>query len=332
MLLVEDDDVLALALHRDLYRNSDLFDVMIAATAEIGRELMREIYVDVLVADVQLPGMSGLDLIRWAAIESPQSHFIVMTGAGLSEIRDRTCDVGCVHVLQKPFEPAELHSLVLEAIESRERLTGSLTALSVVDLIQMLCLGRKNALVRITCKDIISNLLIRSGALVHATWKEKVGEAAVREMIGATEGVFRIAPLPGGIPATITRDWAHVVMDAVRALDEQGKDPLRSSDSWPALSTEELAFDDTFGTAPATGGTRSTGTHVAVADVTLVADARDAGNTARAAASLLDQGFSALRAGELDQARSFWQAARKLEPDNRIIELNLRKLEAMQSR
>jgi hypothetical protein len=43
---------------------------------------------------------------------------------------------------------------------------------------------------------------------------------------------------------------------------------------------------------------------------------------------LIDQGFAALRSGQRDDARKFWEEALKLEPTNRMIELNLRKLEA----
>ena len=43
---------------------------------------------------------------------------------------------------------------------------------------------------------------------------------------------------------------------------------------------------------------------------------------------LIDQGFAALRSGKRDEARKFWEDALKLDPTNRMIELNLRKLDA----
>ncbi len=44
-------------------------------------------------------------------------------------------------------------------------------------------------------------------------------------------------------------------------------------------------------------------------------------------ARLIDQGFAALRAGDKEAARKFWVEARQLEPSNRALELNLKKLE-----
>ncbi|HRI70064.1 MAG TPA: tetratricopeptide repeat protein, partial [Polyangium sp.] len=47
----------------------------------------------------------------------------------------------------------------------------------------------------------------------------------------------------------------------------------------------------------------------------------------REVSQLMDQGFSALRAGNRDEARRFWKEALELDPGNRRIELNLKKLD-----
>ena len=45
-------------------------------------------------------------------------------------------------------------------------------------------------------------------------------------------------------------------------------------------------------------------------------------------AHLIDQGFAALRTSDRDEARKCWEEALRLDPANRMIELNLRKLDA----
>jgi eukaryotic-like serine/threonine-protein kinase len=61
------------------------------------------------------------------------------------------------------------------------------------------------------------------------------------------------------------------------------------------------------------------------------APAAPAEPTARAASELIDQGFAAIRAGDREAAQRFWEAALRLDPANRGLELNLRKLVAKRS-
>jgi hypothetical protein len=46
----------------------------------------------------------------------------------------------------------------------------------------------------------------------------------------------------------------------------------------------------------------------------------------------VDKGFAALRAGNNDEARRCWLAAKQLDPDNRSLDLNLKKLETRSPR
>ena len=49
----------------------------------------------------------------------------------------------------------------------------------------------------------------------------------------------------------------------------------------------------------------------------------------RAVSTLIDEGFDALRVGDREAAERFWRAALKLDPDNRLLLLNLQKLAAL---
>ena len=49
----------------------------------------------------------------------------------------------------------------------------------------------------------------------------------------------------------------------------------------------------------------------------------------RAVSTLIDEGFDALRAGDHEGAERFWRAALELDPDNRLLRLNLQKLAAL---
>ena len=141
-----------------------------------------------------------------------------------------------------------------------------------------------------------------------------MGQAALCEIIAAEDGVFRTTPLPEAVEPTIHEDWQHALMDAVRVLDERANVSLRQSGSFPAIRMDEEEFE------------RITTTGVRKRD-TLI-DARTTPRTPSASSSLVDKGFAALRAGDLDEARQCWLAAKQLDPENRSIDLNLRKLDS----
>jgi hypothetical protein len=61
-------------------------------------------------------------------------------------------------------------------------------------------------------------------------------------------------------------------------------------------------------------------------------ESRRTPRTGGAASSLVDKGFAALRAGNVEEARQCWLAAKQLDPENRSLDLNLKKLESRASR
>jgi FixJ family two-component response regulator len=329
VLIVENDDALALSLHGALYTNTDRFDVITVRTVDVGQAIMREVLIDVLVTDVNLPDLGGPDLVYWAAIESPETYFVAISDHPVERVPNHACAVGCLRILTKPVDSGVLLSSVTDAIDCRERMSGRLSALSALDLIQTLCLGRKNASLRITSGDVIGSLLIREGVLVHAIWGERTGEAAVRAIVAIDDGVFRTSPLPENFERTIHRDWEHVVMDAVRMLDESSPAPPRAeSGTWPTLRADDAAIDEVF---EAIRGTSPGGKTIAARRLSEPPTDRTQIEPQRASSALVDKGFAALRVGDVALAKTCWEAAQRLEPANRSIELNLRRLGSIQS-
>jgi DNA-binding NarL/FixJ family response regulator len=322
-LVVEADLEVALTLHRGLYAVAEDFDVLLAGSADVARAIMRDLSVDVLVTDTGLPGMSGVDLACWAAVESPETLLVVMTAEPVSDLQDRMRGLGCLRLLQKPCEVREVVRIVDETLSSRNRLSGSFAALSAADLIQMLCLARRTLSVRISANGMTGGLAIVDGQLVHATWGNLVGERAMREIIAVEDGVFRTAPILSRVEPTIERDWQHVLMDAVRALDELAHGTYRSSGALPAIRMDDVPLE---GMLPRSANRRLSPSPENIGEARFVPRAPSA------ASALVDKGFAALRAGNLDEARQCWQAAKQMDPDNRSLDLNLRKLESMTTR
>jgi CheY-like chemotaxis protein len=331
VLIVDDEDTIALSLHRLLYQRSDQFDTLVARTAEIARELMREIRIDVLVSDVRLPGMSGIDLVYWAATESPDTQVIVMSGQDTEKLHETLPEDVYLRFLEKPFEPAALLKIVDEAIDCAGRLSGRLSALGAAEVIQLLCVGHKTAALRITAGNTAGCVLVDQGKLVHATWKDKVGEAAIYEILAIRDGLFRMTPKPNGTEPTISRNWEHVLIDCARLLDERRSETPKRTKKRPEKRGDNASLISVY---PEVIVDANDGHASGVRTVSMVAAPPDStgGEPTVAAAKLVDKGFAALRAGNKEEARRCWEAAKELDPENRAIDLNLRKLGSLSAR
>ena len=317
---MDGDREASLSLHRVLYEGNHRFDVLMARNAEVAREILRDVGIDVLVTDADLPGTNGVDLVCWAAIEFPETLYVVKTSHDIEELRESIEGLGCLRLLRKPCDAREVLKIVNEALDCLHRLSGCFSALSAADLIQMLCLAQRTAALRISAQGVVGTVMVKDGRLLHASWGTQVGMEALCSILAAQDGTFRTTPLPGEVEPTIQMDWQHALMDAVRMLDEQSnKLSPRQSGSFPAIRMDDSAL------GPAEDKRR--GDHALNA-----IEARQLPRPPGVASSLVDKGFAALRAGNPEEARQFWLAAKKLDPENRSIDLNLRKLDSRATR
>lgn len=89
------------------------------ATAEDALELDAAQPYDVLVTDVSLPGMSGIDLARKVLADDPQRWVVLCSGY---EMGDYPASWGAnVRTLLKPFEIEELEELLVNLRQSLDR-------------------------------------------------------------------------------------------------------------------------------------------------------------------------------------------------------------------
>ena len=165
---------------------------------------------------------------------------------------------------------------------------------------------------------------VKEGKLFHAAWGSLVGHEALCAILDAQDGVFRTTPLPDDVVANIHTNWQYALMEAVRILDERANSSPRQTGSFPAIRVEDSVLDKMSGDDHPS---ERRGMNLLVAT-----ESRKSPRPGGAASSLVDKGFAALRAGKVEEARKCWQAAKELDPDNRSLDLNLKKLESKATR
>jgi DNA-binding NtrC family response regulator len=125
VLLVEDEPDQAAILEAVL-RHEGL-DVVVAVSGEQALDIHQRTPADVLVTDLNLPGMTGVDLMRRLSPpdlpdapepRQPPPAVVVVTGGGTVTTAVEALKLGAADYLTKPLDPARLVSLVRELLAS----------------------------------------------------------------------------------------------------------------------------------------------------------------------------------------------------------------------
>lgn len=122
ILIVEDEDKLRRVVQ--LHLEAMGFEVDNAATAELA--LPRAATADLVLTDLKLPGMDGLDFLKEIHTRNPQAAVILMTAHGSVEAAVRAMKEGAADFLQKPFSLDHLTTLIdkvlnVQSLEAENR-------------------------------------------------------------------------------------------------------------------------------------------------------------------------------------------------------------------
>ena len=109
-VLVVDDDVKTVELVK-LYLNRDGYRVLTANDGNEALRLARENHPDLIVLDLMLPGMNGLDVCRTLRQES-DVPIIMLTALTTDDDRLAGLNLGADDYVSKPFSPRELAARV----------------------------------------------------------------------------------------------------------------------------------------------------------------------------------------------------------------------------
>jgi len=99
-------------------------DVYTASNGGDALDLLDSHTFDLLIADLAMPGISGVELIKTVRVIKPNTCIMVVTGnANESDIKDVN-DAGINQVIYKPFKISDLVEKVKNILEKKEQVTN----------------------------------------------------------------------------------------------------------------------------------------------------------------------------------------------------------------
>ena len=220
VLIVDDEETLTWSMAKSLSKDKDKFEVIIANNGSEAINLLRRNEIDIVISDIRMPDINGLDLLVKIRKEYPQTRVIIMTAYGSSDVQKEANRRGSLFYVEKPFEISDIRKIIIDLIAKKKGFQGKLFGLQLTDIIQMNCLGRLTTALIITKDGERGVIYLNEGEVIHAECGEQKGTDAFYRILSWQEGEF-VSNTDVTPPAqTIYQSWEHLLIEAMRRNDE----------------------------------------------------------------------------------------------------------------
>jgi len=154
ILLIEDEPKTVQSLKQGLEENN--YDVSIAYDGHMGKQLALANAYQLIVSDIIIPGINGLDLCRELRALGIQTPILMLTALSTTDDKLNGFEAGADDYLPKPFDLKEFLARVKALIKRSNQTILEAQILKFADL-EM---------------DLTSSLVSRAGQMIHLTSKE----------------------------------------------------------------------------------------------------------------------------------------------------------------
>lgn len=116
-ILLVDDEPEIRGFLQDYFEDRD-YRVLTACDGEDGLEIFSKNNFDLIVCDMLMPKMIGMEFLRQVKAQKPEQRVIFMTGVKEPGMIAKAEALGCLHYLTKPIRLSELEAKVAQVFKS----------------------------------------------------------------------------------------------------------------------------------------------------------------------------------------------------------------------
>jgi len=117
LLIVDDEETLTYSLYQTFIKSSSIYEVVTAASGDEAAERLASDKFDLVLTDIKMPGMDGLELLTEIKTKYPGTKVIVMTAFGSMEKKEESLARGADYYIEKDFDISDIRQLVLEFLK-----------------------------------------------------------------------------------------------------------------------------------------------------------------------------------------------------------------------
>lgn len=131
ILIIDDEDIVLKSCLRILRGGN--YDIDTVYSGEDGLAKIEKNNYDLVITDLMMPGMSGIDVLRAVKEKKLDLKVVIFTGFATAETAREALKMGAFDYIPKPFTPEEFCDVINNAIQSRDNSeTGMLDLMAIV--------------------------------------------------------------------------------------------------------------------------------------------------------------------------------------------------------
>jgi CheY-like chemotaxis protein len=248
-ILFVDDDTGFLEVVQNLMqvRSEGSWQVLTAPDAARALAHIREQRIDLMVIDVRMPVMDGVQFLGLLHRKYPNMLKVVLTGHATEVHRAACLSSGAELFLEKPVSHEGWESLFtaldeLVKYQPEEGFQGLLRRVGLQDVLQMECLARSSSVLEISTAETRGSVFVQEGQIIHAQAGALVGEEAFNQLMSLSGGQFNLKPFTEPPARTISGSWEFLLMEAARKRDE-AQEPLLEAPAEDPVATTSPPVD-----------------------------------------------------------------------------------------
>lgn len=191
VLIVDDEAPLLRNLASFLESFGDEFRVRTAASGEEALQaLEQDSGIEIMLTDVRMPGIHGIELVHRARELRPEVGVLVMTAFGSASVRSTAEQAGAIRFIEKPLDLDDLRLTLQEVSKATSRRSHEVGGLDICEVAQFLVISGENRIIEFRSAKKTGVLVFENGALVHCRTPSLEGADAFYEMALWGEGSF----------------------------------------------------------------------------------------------------------------------------------------------
>lgn len=221
VLIVDDEEQLLLTMQAGFESYKDRFQILTARNGKEAIALLAAARINLVVTDLKMPEMDGIELLSFLKNNFPEIPAIVMTAFGTPEIENGLLHTNMIRMLEKPVDFDELTQLILSLLE-HDLTGGTLTGISVPSFLQLIEMEQNTCLMEVKSTESEQGLLyFNKGVLYDAVFGKETGEEAVYSILMLDDVKISFRTLPSKkLKKKIKTPLMKLLMEGIRRKDE----------------------------------------------------------------------------------------------------------------